>query len=75
MTAKEDKSGDVPAHDKDPGSHSHDGKAGSAYHAEVFRGEKKGVGPIAFHKPTVQRTEKSQPKYQQDLKLLYMQQQ
>ncbi len=75
MTAEEDKGGDVPAHDKDPRSHSHNCKAGGAHRPQVFRGKKTGIRPIAFHKSAVHRTEKDKPEYQQDLELLYMQQQ
>jgi hypothetical protein len=73
MPAKEDKGGDVPAHDENARGETHDSGACSTHIAQVFGRKKKGRGAIGTHKPSIQCAEQDQPEDQQYLELFYVQ--
>ena len=56
MTAKQDKTGNIPAHDKYTHRDSHNGGAQCIYFSEVFRCQVQGVHTKCFHKSATHST-------------------
>lgn len=75
MAAKENKCGDVPAHDEDTNSHTHDGRTQRVYIAQVFRCQEKRFGSEAFHQNATDGGKQNNPEYEQYLVLSKMKEQ
>ena len=70
--AVQNKSGDIPAHDKNAQRNTYNGSTQRIYLAQVFRRKKQGICTITFHKTTVDGTTQYIPEYQQYLELSEM---
>ena len=53
VLTEQDKSRNIPAHDKDTGSHPYNGRADGAHISQVFRRKKKRRRTISAHKITI----------------------
>ena len=67
MTAEQDESSDIPAHDEYAGSHPYEGSADRADGSQVFRRKEKGRGAVTAHEASGQSAEQYRPEYQQYL--------
>jgi hypothetical protein len=67
MTAKQNKCGNVPAHNKHSHGNANKSEAEDSNAAQVFRGEKERVCTIIFHEGSVNCTKKHKPEYKQHL--------
>jgi hypothetical protein len=75
MPAEQDKSGDIPAHDKNARGKTYDRGTCGTHITQVFRREKEGRGTIGAHKTSIQCAEQDQPEDQQNLEFFDVQQQ
>ena len=75
MPAEQNKTADVPAHDKHTNGYADNGGADSIYIAKVFRRQVQGIRAECFHKRTVYRAEQDKPEKQEHLVFPEMQKQ
>ena len=74
VAAKQDKSGDVPAHDEDRHCCTHKRCAEKVHIPKVFRRQVEWIDAECFHKRAVNRTEEDEPEYDQHLEFAEMKQ-
>jgi hypothetical protein len=73
MPAKQNKGGDVPAHNEYTDGHSHNGAANGIDITQVFGCQEQSIGAKTFHKGAIDHTEHNDPKDQQYLVFSKMQ--
>ena len=67
MAAEEDKSGDVPAHDKHTHRCANEQGADGIHLTKIFRREEKRFGSTGLHQSPAYRCKKQEPEQKQDL--------
>jgi hypothetical protein len=67
MTAKQNKRGHMPAHDKHSYGNTNKCEADCSHISQVFRRKKKRIRAIIFHKSSINCTKQHKPEYEQNL--------
>ena len=75
MFTEQNKSADVPTHDKHSDGDPHQGCTDGIYVTKILRGEEQRISPERVHKTTIDNSEHDEPEKQQHLVFPEMQEQ